>query len=64
MRSQPRFPGRHDGARLPAPIAAEQDAQLQEARARMAADGEKPAASGKRSGSFEPRLGSLISGRR
>ena len=48
---------RHEPVRLPAPIAAEQDAQLQEARGPLAADGEKPAAPGKRSRSFEPQLG-------
>ena len=49
MRSQPRFPGRHDGARLPAALTAEQDAQLAEARARMAAE--------KKAARQEPRLG-------
>ena len=50
-------------ARLPAPIAAEHEAQVQEARARMAAEGEKPAspASGKRS-RYEPQLGGALLG--
>jgi ATP-dependent RNA helicase RhlE len=51
-------------ARLPAPIAAEHEAQVQEARARMAAEGEKPAATtapGKRS-RYEPQLGGALLG--
>jgi ATP-dependent RNA helicase RhlE len=50
-------------ARLPAPIAAEHEAQVQEARARMAAEGEKPAApaQGKRS-RYEPQLGGALLG--
>jgi len=51
-RSQPRFPGRHDGARLPAALSAEQDAQLREARARMAAEN--------KSKRQEPRLGAAL----
>ena len=51
-------------ARLPAPIAAEHEAQVQEARARMAAEGEKPAspAPGKRSRRYEPQLGGALLG--
>ena len=64
VQSQGRFGRRFEPVRLPAPIAAEQDAQLQEARARMAADGEKPAAPGKRSRNLEPQLGALIAGKR
>jgi len=52
LRSQPRFPGRHDGARLPAALSAEQDAQLREARARMAEENKA-----KRQ---EPRLGAAL----
>jgi len=52
VRSQPRFPGRHDGARLPASLTAEQEAQLQEARARMAAE--------KKAQMQEPRLGAAL----
>jgi ATP-dependent RNA helicase RhlE len=48
-------------ARLPAPIAAEHEAQVQEARARMAAEGEKPAAPAKRS-RYEPQLGGALLG--
>ena len=64
VQSQGRFGRRFEPVRLPAPIAAEQDAQLQEARARMAADGEKPAAPGKRSRNLEPQLGALITDKR
>ena len=51
-------------ARLPAPIAAEHEAQVQEARARMAAEGEKPATAvpGKRSRRYEPQLGGALPG--
>ena len=52
-------------ARLPAPIAAEHEAQAQEARARMAAEGEKPAtpaAPGRRTRRYEPQLGAALLG--
>jgi len=50
-------------ARLPAPIAAEQAAQLEEARARMAAAGEsRPAAPGRRTRRHEPQLGGALLG--
>jgi len=52
VQSQGRFARRHEPVRLPAPIAAEQDAQLREARARMAAE--------KKSRHQEPGLGSMI----
>ena len=50
-------------ARLPAPIAAEHEAQVQEARARMAAAGERPAAPGKRTRRQEPQLGAMLRGK-
>ena len=56
IRSQPRFPGRHDGARLPAALSAEQDAQLQEARARIAAE--------KKASRQEPQLGARLEPKR
>ena len=55
---------RNEAARLPAPIAAEHDAQVQEARARMAAAGERPTAPGKRTRRHEPQLGALIGAKR
>ena len=63
---QPRHQHRHQQqhARLPAPIAAEHDAQAQEARARMAAAGERPAAPGKRTRRHEPQLGGALQGNR
>ena len=47
---------------LPAPIAKERDAQMQEAHARMAADGEAPRrpAKGPRTRRHEPQLGALL----
>jgi ATP-dependent RNA helicase RhlE len=51
-------------AALPPEIAKERDAQIQEARARMAAEGEKPAAPGKRTRRGEPQLGSLLGNKR
>ena len=56
---------RRQHARLPAPIAAEHEAQVQEARARMAAEGEKPAtpaAPGRRTRRYEPQLGGALLG--
>jgi ATP-dependent RNA helicase RhlE len=56
----------HAAAALPAPIAKEREAQIQEARARMAAEGEPvPAAStpAKRS-RYEPQLGAALRGKR
>jgi ATP-dependent RNA helicase RhlE len=51
-------------AALPPEIAKERDAQIQEARARMAAEGEKPASPGKRTRRGEPQLGSLLGNKR
>jgi ATP-dependent RNA helicase RhlE len=52
---------RHEPVRMPAPIAAEQAAQLEEARARMAAAGEsRPVAPGRRTRRHEPQLGALL----
>ncbi|MDQ5848120.1 MAG: DEAD/DEAH box helicase [Pseudomonadota bacterium] len=54
---------RHEPVALPAPIAAEHDAQVREARARMAAEGEsRPAAPGKRTRRREPQLGGALLG--
>ncbi|MGH8723453.1 MAG: DEAD/DEAH box helicase [Burkholderiales bacterium] len=55
-------PGYSSAAAMPASIAKERDAQTQEARARMAAEGEqpRPAAPGGRSRRGEPQLGSLL----
>jgi ATP-dependent RNA helicase RhlE len=54
---------RHEPVPLPAPIAAEHDAQVREARARMAAEGEsRPAAPGKRTRRREPQLGGALLG--
>jgi ATP-dependent RNA helicase RhlE len=49
-------------AALPAPIAKEREAQIQEARARMAAEGEQPRkpAPGGRTRRHEPQLGALL----
>jgi ATP-dependent RNA helicase RhlE len=51
-------------AALPAPIAQEREAQIAEARARMAADGEKPAAPAAKRGRYEPQLGALLGRKR
>jgi ATP-dependent RNA helicase RhlE len=51
---------RNEAARLPAPIAAVHEAQVQEARARMAAAGERPTAPGKRTRRHEPQLGGAL----
>jgi ATP-dependent RNA helicase RhlE len=53
-------------AALPASIAKERDAQMQEARARMAADGEAPRqpAKGPRTRRHEPQLGALLRDKR
>jgi ATP-dependent RNA helicase RhlE len=54
---------RHEPVALPAPIAAEHDAQVREARARMAAEGEsRPTAPGKRTRRREPQLGGALLG--
>jgi len=52
----------YSAAALPAPIAKEREAQIQEARARMAAEGEQPRkpAPGGRTRRQEPRLGALL----
>jgi hypothetical protein len=58
---RPHHAGRHQApARLPANIVAEQSAQLAEARARMAAEGEKPAAPAPKRSRYEPELGALL----
>ena len=53
-------PGDAAAAALPAGIAKEREAQIQEARARMAAEGEKPAAPAPKRGRYEPTLGALL----
>jgi ATP-dependent RNA helicase RhlE len=70
----PSSPARHRGPRrdrpayaaaaLPAPIAREREAQIQEARARMAAEGEAPRRPppGRRTRQHEPRLGAALLG--
>jgi hypothetical protein len=69
--SSQRFNGQRRGARpgyaaaaLPAPIAQEREAQIAEARARMAAEGEKPAAPAAKRGRYEPQLGALLGRKR
>jgi len=69
---QQRFNGQRRGARpgyaaaaaLPAEIAKEREAQIQEARARMAAEGEKPAAPAPKRGRYEPTLGAHLGPKR
>ncbi|HEV3008623.1 MAG TPA: DEAD/DEAH box helicase [Burkholderiales bacterium] len=60
-RGRPAYGG---AAPLPAPIAKEREAQIQEARARMAAEGEplpaKPASAPSKRGRYEPQLGALL----
>jgi ATP-dependent RNA helicase RhlE len=67
--SQQRFNGQQrrggrpayaSAAALPANIAKEREAQIQEARARMAAEGEKPAAPAPKRGRYEPTLGGML----
>jgi ATP-dependent RNA helicase RhlE len=69
--SQQRFNGQQrrgarpayaSAAALPANIAKEREAQIQEARARMAAEGEKPAAPAPKRGRYEPTLGGMLGG--
>jgi ATP-dependent RNA helicase RhlE len=71
--SQQRFNGQQrrgarpayaSAAALPASIAKEREAQIQEARARMAAEGEKPAAPAPKRGRYEPTLGGMIDPKR
>ncbi|HET7298600.1 MAG TPA: DEAD/DEAH box helicase [Burkholderiales bacterium] len=54
----------YSAAAMPAPIAKEREAQIQEARARMAAEGEAPRrpAPGRRTRQHEPRLGVALLG--
>jgi ATP-dependent RNA helicase RhlE len=49
---------------LPPEIAKERDAQIAEARARMAAEGETPAAPAPKRGRYEPQLGALLGSKR
>ena len=51
-------------AALPPEIAKEREAQIQEARARMAADGEKPAAPATKRSRYEPSLGAHLGNKR
>jgi ATP-dependent RNA helicase RhlE len=71
--SQQRFNGQQrrgarpayaSAAALPANIAKEREAQIQEARARMAAEGEKPAAPAPKRGRYEPTLGGMLDPKR
>ena len=71
--SQQRFNGQQrrgarpayaSAAALPANIAKEREAQIQEARARMAAEGEKPAAPAPKRSRYEPTLGGMLDGNR
>jgi hypothetical protein len=71
--SQQRFNGQQrrggrpayaSAAALPANIAKEREAQIQEARARMAAEGEQPATPASKRGRHEPTLGALLGGNR
>ncbi|HJS76700.1 MAG TPA: DEAD/DEAH box helicase [Burkholderiales bacterium] len=54
----------YSAAAMPAPIAKEREAQIQEARARMTAEGEAPRrpAPGRRTRQHEPRLGAALLG--
>jgi ATP-dependent RNA helicase RhlE len=71
--SQQRFNGQQrrgarpayaSAAALPANIAKEREAQIQEARARMAAEGEQPATPAPKRSRHEPTLGALLDGNR
>ena len=57
-------PAYASAAALPANIAKEREAQIQEARARMAAEGEKPAAPAPKRGRYEPTLGGMLDPKR
>ena len=57
-------PAYASAAALPANIAKEREAQIQEARARMAAEGEKPAAPAPKRSRYEPTLGGMLDGNR